>query len=397
MGKPVTCTLTDTAYTDARQIIVIKLFPPQNVRTPQKVEVDYKTGSMKLYDGRSLQTVDSEITAIHEQYANTEAKGRYKLVVRCGSGWMSSREFFNKIHLSHLKSGLSTRATVNYLLLRRSKALRSEPSPKESVTIHPLFHPFSQLPFELQELILRTAAGWSRHYDLCSDDYGLTRGPKKKQVQAPISLSTMFQISKRMTQNMLPFMLHATDFHFGLTGFTNFLWQSGPANRAEVRRLTFHFGRLALLHCIRWMAPDEVFELFEPPVATNPRSLQYFWRCQIQELAKELNLLTLTIDIRMLPKEDALMVVAIMKLAFGSVEKLHFVDCGTERLQTGDEILEGLGGEQTWREMCLGYYQRHRTSSYYFKFEMLKGNQDDVEKTMNENRNFFDEEFTLAK
>lgn len=352
---------------------------------------------MKLYDGRSTQTVGRDTSAMHEQHATTEAKGRYKLVVRCGSGWMSSRDFFNKIHLSHLKSGLGARATMNYLLLRRSKALGPEPPAKDSVTIHPLFHPFSQLPFELQELILRTAAGWSHHHDLCSDDYGMTRIPdrKKKQILAPISLSTMFQISKRMTQHLLPFVLHATDFHFGLTGFTNFLWQSGPANRAEVRRLTFHFGRLALLHCIRWMAPDAVFELFEPPVATNPRSLQYFWRCQIQELAKELYLLTLTIDIRMLPKEDIPMVVAILRYAFGGVEKLLFVDGDNGRMEVGVESLEGLQGKQTWREMCVGYYQRHRTSSYYFKFEMLKGNLEDLEKTMDEDTEFFDEEFSL--
>jgi hypothetical protein len=180
--------------------------------------------------------------------------------------------------------------------------------------------------------------------------------------------------------------------------FTNFLWQSGPTNRREIRRLTFHFGKLGLLHCIRWLAPDAIFALFEPPVATNPRSLQYFWRCQIQDLVKDLNLFTLTLNIKQLPTADILMIVAIMKNAFGSMEKIHFVETDkngmTTPVEMSDQRLKELNEKHTWKEMCLDYYQTHRIHSYFFKFELLKGQVEDLEAVMAQDGKFFNTAFS---
>jgi hypothetical protein len=183
-----------------------------------------------------------------------------------------------------------------------------------------------------------------------------------------------------------------------MTRFTNFLWQSGPSNRREIKRLTFHFGKLALLHCIRWLAPDPVFSLLEPPVATNPRSLQYFWRCQIQDLVKDLNLLTLTINIQQITKVDITMIIAIMKCAVGSIEKIRFVETdksgATTAVDMDDERLSSLKKQHTWRQMCLHYYQGHRIHSYFFKFELLKGQAEDVEYEIAKESEFFNALFS---
>jgi len=395
-GKPVTCVLTDTSFPDARQTIVIKLFPPQeDARTLKTTENDdMRRDSMELNYPSQRDT--KETTATSRQHASTGAKAHYKLVVRCGAGWMSARDFFSKTYFSRLEARASVRRSLCNLLETRSKALGPRPSDKDTVTIRPLFHPFRTLPAELQEMVLFTAAGLSKSYNLCSDDYGIP-SVKKKDSRSAISLSTLFRVSKSVNEHLLPFAYRSTDFHFGLTGFTNFLWQSGPGNRRDVRRLTFHFGKLALLHCIRWMAPDPVFDLLEPPVATNPRSLQYFWRCQIQDLAKDLDLLTLTINIKNIPTEDIPVIVSIMKNAFGSVEKLHFIEADRDGTSTvvpmDDERLKGVTEEQTWRDMCLGYYRSHRTQSYYFKFELLKGDEQVLEDAMDSDREFYYKQF----
>jgi hypothetical protein len=151
------------------------------------------------------------------------------------------------------------------------------------------------------------------------------------------------------------------------------------------------------LHCIRWLAHDSIFALFEPPVATNPRSLQYFWRCQIQDLIKDLHLFTLTINIKQIPTTDIPMIIAIMKSAFGSIERVLFVETASDgtisTVDIKDERLSGLMRKSTWRELCLEYYQSHRTHSYFFKFELLKGQEEDLQSVMSEDEKFFDTAF----
>jgi hypothetical protein len=412
LGKAVTCVLTDTTFTDARQTIIIKLFPPQ-----EKVDVngheDARRDSMDPGETRSRR-YQYQTDGKSDLNPTSAPKGRecYKMVVRCGAGWMSAREYLNKVYFSHLEAQQDTRRgrlTQDEYLKHRSQALGPPPSEKESVIIRPLFHSYRKLPPELQEMVLMTAAGLSRSYNLCSDDYGLPR--VRRERRSAISFSTLCRISKGINQNLLPYVYHSTDFHFGLTGygiyalvrgfpsdidtsFTNFLWQSGPTKRHELRRLTFHFGKLALLHCIRWLAPDPVFSLFEPPVATNPRSLQYFWRCQIQDLVKDLNLFTLTIDIRHIAVLDIPMIVAILKGAFGSIEHIHFIETDkngvTTTVDLNDERLGGLTKKHTWKDTCVAYYETHRSHTYFFKFDLLRGQVQDLEASMAEDEKFFD-------
>jgi hypothetical protein len=204
----------------------------------------------------------------------------------------------------------------------------------------------------------------------------------------------MLRISKTINNAMVPYIYHSKTFHFGLTGFTNFLWQSGPFHRHQVQRLAFHFGKIALLHCIRWLAPDEVFELLEPPVVTNPRSLQYFWRCQIRELAREVDLLCLTVDLRGMPKEDIPMVDRILRSVFGSVKRIKFVETdgfGTSKEVGGeDERIQGLN-DTSWRELCRGYFERHRRHHYFFSMDLMRKGEAELERMMDENRAFFDQ------
>ncbi|KAF2032244.1 hypothetical protein EK21DRAFT_61458 [Setomelanomma holmii] len=404
LGKSVTCVLTDTSFSDARQTIIIRLFPPQRptAKPDNGRAEDERRDSMDLLDSEMKQLVVQQDIESHSKQPQIieGSKGHYKLVVRCGAGWMCAREYFSKVYFSHLEATSSKpngRLILDESLAKRSRALGPPPSDTDSVTIRPLFHAFRKLPPELQEMILKTSASLSRTYNLCSDEYG-TLKIKKDQIRPAIPLSTLFCVSKSLNATFRPYVLHSTDFQFGLTGFTNFLWRSGPCNRREIRRLSFHFGKLALLHCIRWLAPDRIFGLFEPPVATNPSALQYFWRCQIQDLVMELNLLSLTINVSQIPKEDLPMVVAILKNAFGSAERIHFVqtaaDGSIERTDSNSEVLKGLGKECSWREMCMAYYQAHRRHSYFFRFELLKGESEKLlEDEMDGDKGFFDTVF----
>ena len=316
--------------------------------------------------------------------------GHYKLVIRSGSGWMSAREYFTKMYFAHFEPRESKRTRQNFILKKRSKTLGPLPLAEDSVVIRPLFHPFLKLAPELQELILCTAIGHNKSFDLIYD-IGASRKPSSP---GPVNISTLFRVSKALNQHFLPYILHSTDFHFGLTGFTNFLWRSGPTNRREFRRMTFHFGKTALLHCIRWLAPDPVHALFQPPIATNPRALQYFWRCQIQDLVQELHPLSLTIDVRGIPAEDVRMVLSIVRAAFGSIERLRLVETQADGAVRGiapdDARMAGWKRTTTWRELCAGYFGRYRRKHSHVRFELIRSTSEDLEGTMGLDSEFFD-------
>ncbi|KAF1841790.1 uncharacterized protein K460DRAFT_344981 [Cucurbitaria berberidis CBS 394.84] len=406
LGQSVACILTENTFTDARKKIIIRLFPPQENPTSKGRNLGHHRRHDSMEPFRSELNFsewqrgvpgDTKDDGEHKKVRQLQgsANGYYKLVVRCGAGWISAREYFSKIYFSHLEAQKANAGTcrrnLDDSLKSRSELLGPPPAPKDSVPICPLFHPFSRLPLELQEMILSMAACHTRAYNLCYDSHLIHKSNRNEP--SPISLSTMFRISKAINESLVPFVFHSTDFHFGLTGFTNFLWQSGPINRLETRRLTFHFGKLALLHCIRWLAPDPVFELLEPPVVTNPPSLQYFWRCQIQDLVRDLHLLTLTVDLEGIPSADIPMVVHILQGVFGSVERMLFVETdkgsNSKKVKLSDETVK-MAGRMSWREMCKAYWEGHRTHQYFFKWDLMRATTEEFDKLMEEDKDFFD-------
>lgn len=241
---------------------------------------------------------------------------------------------------------------------------------KDTVMINPCFRPFLRLPQELQDEILFQAVGYTRIVLLTRT--APLRHPSLL-IETPITISKLFQISKNINEHMLPHIYRSTNFHFGATGLTKFLWQLGPINRSNLQHLTFHFGKASLLHCIRWLAPDPIWELFEPPVATSPPTLTQFWRCQIQDLIKELNLSTVTIDIKGVPPEDVAMIVRILKAAFGSVGRICAIDENLETHVITSKTARALQErsadrhESTWREMCLQYHHDYRHQRWYMR------------------------------
>jgi len=336
LGKSVRCVLMDTSFPDARRTVVIRLYAPLPISHCQSVE-------QKLLDRRdSMEPIREGNEASHTQKKSIvedalgcmpftpfgDSHNRYKLVIRCGAGWVSAHDYFGRIYFSHLearKLDCLGSTSLERSLERRSASTGPRPLDEDSIVVRPLFRPFRRLPPELQDLILQSAAGMNRSRNLCTNEYGMP-AIKSSPPKHPISIATLFRISKAMNQHLIPHFYHSTDFEFGLTGFTNFLWQSGPVHRSKIRRLTFRFGKLALLHCIRWLAPDSVFALFEPPVPTNPRALQYFWRCQIQDLVKELHLLCLTVDIKYIHPAEITMVLAILRTAFADIARIRIVE-----------------------------------------------------------------------
>jgi len=320
LGKSIKCVLTDTAWTDARKQVVIRLFPPGH------------------------------------------RDARYKLVVRYGSGWMSARDFLSKEYFSSKhaeqvnKEAASCATSVDDSLRRRSCILGLKPADRDSVAIQPLFLQFLKLPLELQQMILGTAAGVTGEF---LSRRRASHGRHTPAVSpSPISLATMMRISKALNSHLVPWIYHTTDFQFGTTGFTSFLWLSGPHRRAEIKRVTFKFSdpyQNGLVHCLRWLAPNPIFELFDPPVPTNPAALCYLWRCQLMDLAKDVYLAVLTIDVYGVSDCDLPLMVRILRQAFGGVEHVRF--------KIGSLVVEGnqgLGQLKSWREECRGFFQRRK-------------------------------------
>ncbi|EOA81424.1 hypothetical protein ACJQWK_10654 [Exserohilum turcicum] len=413
LGKSVQCVLTDSSFKDCRKKVVVRLFSPQMGRKSKSRKQSAKTtvtmDPMDAYDHTDTYTdLDEATYAFTEDDAAQPASqaranppsGYYKLVIRCGSGWLSAREYFNKLYFTRLAvknigpDSNPVFKNADDTFTTRSQALGPRPASEDTVDIQPLFHPFLRLPQELQEMILMTAAGLTRHYDLLPD---LSYRLRAKRVQSPISLSTLLRISPAITDTLQPYILHRTVFHFGLTGTTNFLWQSGPVNRSHIRRLAFHFGRGALLHSVRWLAPDQIFDLLQPPVQKDMGGLPYFWRCQLRALTNEVHLSELIIDVQAIPHTDLAMVVRIMKEAFGGLEKVTFVetclDGKTKVLGSGDTRLKDVGNA-SWRDMTKGYVERYKRQvgwhNYHFGLEVAGMTEEELEKSMDVEKKFFD-------
>jgi hypothetical protein len=88
------------------------------------------------------------------------------------------------------------------------------------------------------------------------------------------------------------------------------------------------------------------------------------------------------------------MVVAILKLAFGSVEYVRYVetmrDGVVKKLDMDDERLNGVKQKITWREMCKAYYTSHARHSYFYSYQLSRGGLEGLESAMNCDEEFFD-------
>jgi hypothetical protein len=425
LGKSVTCILTDSSFTDFRKTIAVRLFSSQKEskrsarssehstenstrsleQGTEKKSMGLLTSDMKLDEHREECCTGEEDTWAMSQPKPNAPTSYYKLVIRCGSGWISARDYLNKLYFTHLAARLPGRHshcitdTADYIFSVRSQALGPPPSTKDTVPIQPLFHPFQRLPNELQEMILMTAAGLTRDYDLTND-------PRRncsidpKPTERSISPSTMLRISRQIYTTMHPYIFHSTTFHFGLSGTTNFLWQSGPVHRPYIKRLAFHFGKNALLHCVRWLAEDPIFDLLEPPQPNGGSGLPLFWRCQLRTLAQEVHLLELIVDIEGIPQADIAMVVRILRGVFGSVERVKFVEGAvtavsgkTKVVDREDARLAGIG-KGSWREMVKGYIERYRRQigwhNWHFKMDLVPLKEEEVDGLMDKESEFFD-------
>ncbi|KAF2643215.1 hypothetical protein P280DRAFT_467281 [Massarina eburnea CBS 473.64] len=358
IGKDVRCILTNGS-SGARKAIVIRLFAP---------------------------------------HGNNE---RSKLVVRCGAGYMSAREYLSKDYFTRQQAARAVKKFPNKRLYhshRHATPLRSgipEPSDKDTVVIQPLFHPFLKLPLELQQKILGTAAGLDGKFQpwgYIKHSLFKPRPYSSRDARQPgsaISLATMFKISKSLNDHLETWIYRTTDFYFQLTGLTNFLWTCGPTNRADIRRITFDFDVHALLHCIRWLAPDPIFQLFEPPLLTEPLALRFLWRIQIKDLTRELRLSHLTLDITCILPNDVPFVVRILRHAFGSIQFLRLLYDG-QIIDMKPLQLKELK-ERSWRQMCRAWYERHRASrSWTMAYERKIAGVDALEADMDKDAAFFD-------
>ncbi|KAF1974411.1 hypothetical protein BU23DRAFT_461771 [Bimuria novae-zelandiae CBS 107.79] len=333
---------------------------------------------------------------------------RYVMVVRCASGWMSAREFFNKEYFLQLQADRKAKELkqtwakeIQPSIFGEGKPAKdikshpqAQPEHRHTVSISPLFHQFLELPQEIQDMIWVTAAGLTGMYRPCrhrTSDFPVPHIHENfySKPKSPISVSTMLRVCKSLNAHMTPWIYRTTRFQFELTGFTNFLWVSGPTNRTHLRRVTFKFSSLAPLHCLRWLSPDPMFMLFDPPAYTSPHGLQYFWRCQIQDLARELHLHTLTLDLSGVPLQHVQMVVRILEQAFGSVKFVKFQDDG-KPIDEGHWRLEGLKVRKTWRQIAREWFTAYKASQGYMSDARRSKTVAELERDMDAESEFFD-------
>jgi hypothetical protein len=321
---------------------------------------------------------------------------------------MSARDFFNKEHSVMQQADKKAKAWKE-LWTKEKRPVISTTTKKDkkaksrreafaleanTITIGPVFHQFLKLPQEIQDIIWVTAAGLTGMYRPCRHRTSDVPVPHIHENFYPkpnssISISTMLRVCKALNAHMAPWIYRTTRFQFELTGFTNFLWISGPTNRTNLRRVTFKFSSLAPLHCLRWLSPDPVFLLFDPPAYTSPHGLQYFWRCQIQDLARELNLHTLTLDLHGVEPNHVQMVVRILRQAFGSVKYVNFLEDGKD-ISENDWRLQGLGEKKSWRTMCKEWFETHKANGGYMSDERRWKSIEDLESDMDAKKDFFD-------
>ncbi|KAF2000638.1 hypothetical protein P154DRAFT_434520 [Amniculicola lignicola CBS 123094] len=347
LGKSVKCTLSGGALNETSRSIVVRLFGPRE-----------------------------------------EDGGRYRMVVRSGAGWTSAREFFDKEYIRQLRvknsEGFMTRLVDANRVGKPSSPSQDTPSDeKDSVKIRSLFHPFTRLPVELQQMIL--------------DCNTVSTTPHSVQIKYShgtgelAHLPKYFLISKGINSYLTPWIYSTTDFGFKTQGFTNFLWRAGPINRTYIRKVTLSFGFWALLHVTRWLAPDPVFELFDPKLSLRPPAMQYFWRCQIQDLAKELHLSVLTIDILKMDTADLPFVSRVIRGSFASIGRVQYM-CGGEMLASDDERLSKVDDGISWGQLCRDVFLRYRNvhmHSQAFSRDRIAAGMEGLEKFMEDRAEFF--------
>ncbi|KAF1934300.1 uncharacterized protein M421DRAFT_436 [Didymella exigua CBS 183.55] len=337
------------------------------------------------------------IAALHTNVSNIQISNTQ------APGWIGLRN--SNVTANAGSANRVRRPSTNALEQRRKSAAgqanrgRTEAlvSRKDVVSVSPLFHSFSLLPRELQDEILYHAIGYTGNVNIIravqvKDDPSMSR--------PSVTISKLFRISKMINEHMVAHIFRSTNFHFGITGFTNFMWQIGPVNRSYLQNLTFRFGKVSLLHCVRWLAPDPIWELFEPPVTTSPLTMAYFWRCQLQDLMKELTLVTLTVDIGDVPLADVPMLVRTLRSAIGSAKHIRIVDnsCSVDETR-GCAVAQALHRrfpdfhEPTWRELANKYYADYKHQRWHMKHKLTQHGVDAspvLNEWMDQNSAFFD-------
>ena len=376
LGHSVRCILANTSWSCARKHIIVRLFAPR------------------------------------------PGKEQYRLVVRCGAGWMSARDFFDKEHIAYQVSrrgqNPTYRSDMDTMLSRRSEMLGLQPSDKDTLTVRPLFHPFLRLPIELQQQVLAFVVNATSIFrPSVSKGQGFSMFlPRRKHqkptqdigsrslqfVDSPTQLGTIFRICKVIREHLTPWIFRTTAFHFGDQGMTNFLWLAGPERRPLIKQVTLAFGRYALVHTARWFAPDPVFKLFDPKMALSPPAMQSFWRCQVRDLVATLHLSALTVDVRHVPREDIPFVVSALLLCFGDVDSTRFTH-GAHVLQVDDPRLEGLQGSKSWAGLCRDAFDRYRNVQCHdqaFSDKRKACTMEDLNTEMDKDKNFFGQTWTFG-
>ncbi|KAF2501183.1 hypothetical protein BU16DRAFT_500102 [Lophium mytilinum] len=303
---------------------------------------------------------------------------KYRMIIRCGAGWEDERSWFLRQHRKY--QARAKKQNRHGPVTSSPRSLASDGFP---VTVRPLFNKFTLLPIELQQWIFEFAMG-----NVDGVRPHLSR--QMKEVQRPmvenVSVAKLLTLSRSINCHVTPWFFRTTTFHFATQHLTTFLLQLGPINRSELRKLSVSFGRYSMIHVARFYTPNQVFELFEPPMLP----LQHFWRLTLQDCMRELNLAVLTIKVDRMIKRDVSAVAKGLATSFGSVGQVRFENEG--RPIEAESYRAGKKFEKTWYQHTQDIFERYckgRESEHIFGKDQLKGTLEDLEKKMNDDPEFF--------
>ncbi|KAF2814762.1 uncharacterized protein BDZ99DRAFT_494675 [Mytilinidion resinicola] len=303
---------------------------------------------------------------------------KYRMTIRCGSGWEDERTWFLRQHRKYQTRAQNRNRCGS--VTRRRPRLASDEFP---VTVRPLFNKFTLLPIELQQWIFELAMGNGEEVKPHSSRQSRAVGRPVDDV----SIAKLLTLSRSINCHITPWFFRTTTFHFGTQHLTTFLRQIGPINRSELRKLSFSFGRYALIHVLRFFTPNQVFELFNPLLTPQ----QHFWRVLLQDSMRELNLAVLTIKVDHIIKRDVSAIEKSLVTSFGSVGRVKF-----EKMGMQIEAASYRGGKEfekkTWYQHTQDIFERYcqgRESDKIFGKAQLKGTIEDLETKMQDDLEFF--------
>lgn len=86
------------------------------------------------------------------------------------------------------------------------------------------------------------------------------------------------------------------------------------------------------------------------------------------------------------------MVVCILQSAFGSIDQVRFVETDKQGITKKVVLSESISktiARADWRDLCKGYWERHKPHQYFFKLDLMRLTSEHFDELMDMDKDFF--------